>query len=95
MPRQYPPHFRQEMVDRMLAGETDLALVAETGLPEQTLHRWKHQALVDEGLVDGVDSSVEKDQNSDVVDNKDFAEDTHRAPSPPEDAIGHSITGCR
>ena len=49
MPRQYPPHFRQEMVDRMMAGETVLALVAETGVPEQTLHRWKLQARVDAG----------------------------------------------
>jgi transposase-like protein len=57
MPRQYPPHFRQEMIDRMLGGETVLALVGETGLPEQTLHRWKHQALVDAGLVGGSDSS--------------------------------------
>ncbi len=56
MPRQYPPHFRQEMIDRMMAGETVLTLVAETGLPEQTLHRWKLQARVDAGLVDGVDS---------------------------------------
>lgn len=57
MPRQYPPLFRQEIIDRMLGGETVLALVGETGLPEQTLHRWKHQALIDAGLIDGVDSS--------------------------------------
>jgi transposase-like protein len=43
MPRQYPPHFRQDLVDRMLAGETVLTLVTEAGVPEQTLHRWKHQ----------------------------------------------------
>ncbi len=41
----------------MLGGETVLALVGETGVPEQTLHRWKHQAPVDAGLVDGVGSS--------------------------------------
>jgi len=57
MPRQYPPLSRQEIIDRMLGGETVLALVGETGLPEQTLHRWKHQALIDAGLIDGVDSS--------------------------------------
>jgi hypothetical protein len=57
MPRQYPPLFRHEMIDRMLGGETVLALVGETGVPEQTLHWWKHQALIDAGLVDGVDSS--------------------------------------
>jgi len=39
MPRQYPPHFRREMVDRMLGGEAAVALVLETSVPEQTLHR--------------------------------------------------------
>ena len=57
MPRQYPPHFRREMVNRMLAGESVLSLVQETFVPEQTLHRWKHQALIDVGLIDGVDSA--------------------------------------
>ena len=57
MPRQYPPHFRRHMVNRMLAGESVLSLVRETSVPEQTLHRWKHQALVDQGMVDGVNST--------------------------------------
>ena len=57
MPRRYPPHFRQEMISRMLSGEPVLALVAETRVPEQTLHRWKHQALIDAGLVEGVGSA--------------------------------------
>ncbi len=57
MPRQYPPHLRQEMSDRMLGGESVVSLVREASVPEQTLHRWKHQALVDAGLVDGADSS--------------------------------------
>ena len=43
MPRQYPTAFRQALVDRMLAGESVLSLVAETGVPEQTLHRLKTQ----------------------------------------------------
>jgi len=44
MPHQYPIAFRQELVDRMLANESVLSLVAETGVPEQTLHRWKGQS---------------------------------------------------
>jgi transposase-like protein len=40
----------------MLGGESVLSLVPETSVPEQTLNRWKHQALVHAGLVDGVDS---------------------------------------
>jgi transposase-like protein len=45
MPRQYPTGFRDEMVRRMLAGESVSGLVLESGVPMQTLHRWKHQAL--------------------------------------------------
>ena len=62
MPHHYPPHFRREMIDRMLGGEPVLALVLESRVPEQTLHRWKHQALIDAGLVEGVDST----QNADL-----------------------------
>ena len=41
----------------MLAGESVVSLVAETGVPEQTLHRWKTQGRVDAGLADGVTST--------------------------------------
>lgn len=41
----------------MLAGDNNLSLVEETSLPQQTFHRWKHQALVDQGLVDGANSA--------------------------------------
>jgi len=52
MPRQYPTGFRDEMVRRMLTGEPVLTICSDTGVPEQTLHRWKHQALID-----GIDST--------------------------------------
>jgi transposase-like protein len=57
MSRQYPTGFRDEMVGRMLAGQSVLALCSDSGVPEQTLHRWKRQALIDSGLVDGIDST--------------------------------------
>jgi len=38
MPRQYPTGFRDEMVGRMLAGESVSDLVLEFGMPMQTLH---------------------------------------------------------
>ena len=57
MPRQYPTGFRDEMVRRMLTGEPVLTICLDTGVPEQTLHRWKHQAFIDAGLVDGIDST--------------------------------------
>lgn len=54
MLRQYPSHFRRYMVNQMLAGESVFSRAQETVVPEQTLYCWKHQALVDHGLVDGV-----------------------------------------
>ena len=57
IPRQYQPHLRRDMVNRMLAGESFLSMVHETFMPEQTLHRAKHEAPVDQGLVDGVNST--------------------------------------
>ena len=57
MPRQHPAAFRQALVDRTLSGESVLSRVAPTGVPEQTLHRWKTQGRVDAGLVDGVTST--------------------------------------
>ena len=41
----------------MLTGECVPSLVAETGVPEQTLHRWKSQGRVDAGLAEGVTST--------------------------------------
>ena len=57
MPRQYPTGFWDEMVRRMLAGESVSGLVLESGVPMQTLHRWKHQVLIDAGLAEGMDST--------------------------------------
>jgi len=57
MPRQYPTGFRDEMVGRMLGGESVSGLVLESGMPMQTLHRWKHQALIDACLAEGIDST--------------------------------------
>ena len=57
MPRQYPTGFWDEMVRRMLTGEPVLTICSDTGVPEQTLHRWKHQAFIDADLVDGIDST--------------------------------------
>jgi len=45
------------MIDRMLGGEPVLALFLETSVLEQTLYRWKHPALIDDGFLGGVDST--------------------------------------
>ena len=52
MPYQYPPAFRQAFIDRILGGESVRSLAQESGVPLQTLHRWKAQALVDSGVRD-------------------------------------------
>jgi hypothetical protein len=57
MPCKYPITFREDMIHRMLGGESVLGLVKESDVPEQTLHRWKHEDYVDSGFVDGVTSS--------------------------------------
>jgi hypothetical protein len=45
MPRQYPTSFRDDMVRRMLAGESMSDLVFEPRVPTQTLHQRKHPAI--------------------------------------------------
>ena len=40
----------------MLTGESALSLMAEPGVPKQTLRRWKAQGWVDAGLAEGVAS---------------------------------------
>jgi transposase-like protein len=55
MPRQYPTGFRDEMVRQMFAGESVSDLFLKFGMPMQTLHRWKHQALINTGLAEGID----------------------------------------
>jgi len=48
--------FRDEMVRRMLAGESVSQPSSRCGMLMQTLHGWKHQVRVDTGLAEGIDS---------------------------------------
>src|ERR1019366_2646926 len=61
MPRHYPSAFRREVCERMLAGESVRFLAAELHVGEDTLYRWKRQALIDAGSTPGV-KSVEVDE---------------------------------
>ena len=45
------------MVRRILPDESVLELVLKSGVPMQTLHGWKHQALIDASLTEGLDST--------------------------------------
>ncbi len=49
MPRHYPTELRRQTGERMLAGEAVKDLVAELGISEHTLYRWRRQALIDAG----------------------------------------------
>jgi transposase-like protein len=56
MPRQYPPAIRNEVSRRLLAGEKISSLARELNIAAATLHRWKHQALIDHDRLPGVKS---------------------------------------
>jgi len=57
MTRQYPTDFRDEMVGRMLAGESVLMPCSDSVVPEQTLHRSKSQARVKAGIAEVITST--------------------------------------
>jgi len=56
MPRHYPVEFRRRVCARLLAGETVKDLVAELGISDHTLYRWRRQALIDAGERPGAKS---------------------------------------
>lgn len=54
MPRIYPASVRRQIVARLRSGESVADVAAETGVCQATLFRWKRQALVDAGVIEGV-----------------------------------------
>jgi putative transposase len=61
MPRMYPATVRRQIVQRLRSGEVVAAVAAETGIAQATLFRWKRQALIDAGVIEGT-PSVEADE---------------------------------
>jgi putative transposase len=61
MPRMYPATVRRQIVARLRSGEAVAAVAAETGIAQATLFRWKRQALIDSGVIEGT-PSVEADE---------------------------------
>ena len=57
MPRTYDPEFRRRVVELVRAGQPVRAVVAELGLAEATVYRWKAQDLVDRGVRPGTSTS--------------------------------------
>jgi transposase-like protein len=56
MPKHYPAELRRRTCERMLAGEAVKDLVAELGISEVTLYKWRRQALIDAGQRPGLKS---------------------------------------
>ncbi|GJO56601.1 hypothetical protein NJB1604_48690 [Mycobacterium marinum] len=61
MPRQYSSSVRRQIVSRLRVGEPVAVVAAETGVCQATLFRWKRQALIDAGVIEGT-PSVEADE---------------------------------
>ena len=61
MPRQYSSSVRRQIVARLRSGEPVAAVSTETGICQATLFRWKRQALIDAGVIEGT-PSVEADE---------------------------------
>ena len=61
MPRIDPASVRRQIVARLRSGESVADVAAETGVCQATRFRWKRQALVDAGVIEGV-PSVEADE---------------------------------
>ena len=61
MPRQYSSSVRRQIVARLRSGEPVAAVAVDTGVCQATLFRWKRQALIDAGVVEGT-PSVEADE---------------------------------
>lgn len=61
MPRTYPAMVRRQIVQRLRSGEAVAAIAGETGIAQATLFRWKRQALIDAGVIEGI-PSVEADE---------------------------------
>ena len=56
MPKRYPSEFRRAVCKRLVAGEKVSSLRKELGVSEATLYLWKHQALIDADLANGLKS---------------------------------------
>jgi putative transposase len=61
MPRMYSSSVRRQIVARLRSGEPMAAGAVHTGICQATLFRWKRQALVDAGVIEGT-ASVEADE---------------------------------
>ncbi len=58
MPKKFPPEFKRDVVGVARRGDlTRAEVAADFGLSESTVHRWVHQAEIDDGVRDGQTSA--------------------------------------
>lgn len=55
--RGYPPEFRRRVVDLVEADRTITDVARDLDISEQSIYRWRRQALIDKGLVAGTTSA--------------------------------------
>lgn len=63
MPRRYSSSVRRQIVARLRSGEPVAVAAVDTGICQETLFRWKHQALIDAGVIEGI-PNVEVDETA-------------------------------
>ena len=62
MPKAFPPEFRRDVVAVARKAEAPLRQIAKDfGISESCLHRWLHQADVDDGVQPGVSTQESKE----------------------------------
>lgn len=58
MPKKYPPEFKADVARVARRGDMTLAEVAaDFGVSLESVRRWKRQAEIDDGVVDGLTST--------------------------------------
>lgn len=62
MPKKYPPEFKADVARVARRGDMTLAEVAaDFDISIESVRRWKRQAEIDDGIVDGLTSSEQSE----------------------------------
>jgi transposase len=62
MPKKYPPEFKADVARVARRPDTTLKEVAaDFGISVESVRRWKHQAEIDDGIVDGLTTAEQSE----------------------------------